>query len=57
MKQNGDSRVAAGRANTYSAGLTALRYLQDAPIRVRGRVTGRTYAFSGVKPVKARLIK
>lgn len=34
------------------AGLAALHYLQEAPIRVMGPVTGRPYAFSGSRPVQ-----
>lgn len=34
------------------AGLTPLRYLQEAPIRVIGPATGRAYAFSGARPVQ-----
>jgi hypothetical protein len=34
------------------AGLTPLRYLQEAPIRVVGPVTGRPYAFSGARPLQ-----
>ncbi|HSZ51539.1 MAG TPA: hypothetical protein VK801_08195 [Caulobacteraceae bacterium] len=33
-------------------GLAALRYLQQAPIRVLGPATGRAYAFSGSRPVQ-----
>jgi hypothetical protein len=32
--------------------LTPLRYLQEAPIRVVGPVTGRPYAFSGARPLQ-----
>ena len=34
------------------AGLARLRYLQEAAIRVIGPATGRTYVFSGGRPVQ-----
>lgn len=43
---------AAGTSGAPAAGLTPLHYLQEAPIRVIGPVTGRPYAFSGRRPLQ-----
>ena len=32
--------------------LTKLRYADNAPIRLRGPITGRAYSFSGAEPVQ-----
>ena len=32
--------------------LTKLRYWDNAPIRLRGPITGRAYSFSGIEPVQ-----
>ncbi len=42
----------AAAASGTPAGLAALRYTQDAAIRVVGPATGRAYAFSGERPLQ-----
>jgi hypothetical protein len=46
------SRASSRRPPQAPFGALSLRYLENAPIRVQGPVTGTPYDFSGVHPIR-----